>query len=44
MIVTYCYIDEDKPIVYERRFSDEDKEKMEALFPGSVFRWEEAKV
>lgn len=43
-IITYCYINNDEPIVYNREFSEEDRRKMEALFPGSVIRWEEVRV
>ena len=44
MIVTYCYIDRGKPIVYERRVSKEDREALEATHPRSVVRWEEKRV
>lgn len=43
-IVTLCYIDEGKPVAYKGKVSEEDRRKMEALLPGSVFRWEEVKA
>lgn len=43
MVVTICYVDE-KPIVYKGEVSEEDKEKIKALFPGSNIRWEVKRI
>ena len=37
--ITICYID-GKPVVYEGAVSEEDRRKLEALYPGSEIRWE----
>lgn len=41
--ITICYINGD-PVVYEGLLSDEDKAKMEALFPESEISWEVRQV
>lgn len=38
-LVTYCYMNEGKPIVFEGVVSDEDRKQMEAASPGVVFKW-----
>jgi len=37
--ITICYIDGD-PVVYEGLVSEEERMKIEALYPGSEIRWE----
>lgn len=39
-LVTYCYMNEEKPIVFEDVVSDEDRKQMEVANPGVVFKWE----
>ena len=41
--VTTCYIDGD-PVVYEGIVSEEDRRKIEALYPESEVRWEVQEV
>ncbi len=41
--ITICYIDGD-PVVYEGIVSEEDRRKIEALYPGQKIRWEVKKV
>lgn len=41
--ITICYID-GEPIMYKGIVSEEDRTKMEALFPRSEIRWEMRKI
>lgn len=41
--ITICYIDGD-PVVYEGIVSEEDRRKLEALFPESTISWEVRQV
>lgn len=41
--ITICYIDGD-PVVYEGSVSEEDRRKLEALYPGSEIYWEVREV
>lgn len=41
--ITICYID-GGPVVYEGTLSEEDKRKIEALYPGREIRWEIKRV
>lgn len=42
-LITICYIDE-KPVVYEGIVSEEDRRKIEALYPECEIYWEVREV